>query len=373
MRKVAFTFPSLFLNLYYRYQIAIDLTRQAKIRHTSFLYRCGSIGSSNSSRNFEAAGHLSYKSYKMSSGKNVDFLSCRLATGISGALGFLANLIVMVLIIKGKIKNMSEMRFFVSLCTIDMLFGIILTISISRTSSRTSETQSISSGIITVLLYCLILAGTHTRQSHLCIITYERFYAAKYPFKYKTTFAKAAKNKMLYFVWLVPCVVALFVGIFAFLSQFSQLLFLSGAVGLIATSIAMAYMYLMIIRRRRRARVQVCVASSSVAKGDHVLPQLNRQHEKERNLIKTSIIIVLSYIILNMPCIIFLFISDIQSLSCETVLGAGFNIALTFGSLNILSDPLIYFWHMTHKQKSQSTARVKMQTNSATGSSSVIA
>eukprot|EP00795_Rhopilema_esculentum_P012533 gene12533-3225_t len=308
----------------------------------------------------------------MSSGKSVDFLSCRLATSICGTLGFLANLIVMVLIIKGRIKNVGEMRFFVSLCTVDMLFGIIVTTNVSRTSSRTSETQSISSRIISFFLHCLLLAGTHTRQSHLCIITYERFYAAKYPFKYTTTFAKAAKKKMLYFVWLVPCLVVLFVGIFAFLSQFPQLLFLSGAVGLIATSIAMTYMYFMINRLRRRARVQVLVASSSAAKSDNVQPQLKRQNEKERNLIKTSIIVVLSYIILNMPCIIFLFISDIQSLSCETVLGAGFNIALTFGSLNILSDPLIYFWHMTRKQKSQPTARAQIQTNSTTGSSSVI-
>ena len=279
----------------------------------------------------------------MGNDNKVDFFSCRIASIVTLLLSVIINaLIIFITTLKNRERLRGKM-FFVSLCLIDMLYAIIIMSSMIKVSSSTGYKEHVTSLQTTAIMHSIILIASFTQESHLWMIAYERFYAAKHPLRYREVFTKRRKCRMLIAIWLLPLLLGSTVVFISYMTSYHRLVPISIAFVLVVTAAAMVYMYFKIFQFRRRVQNQVPSGFAGSS----------RKKENEKRLVKISLKIVLTYIILNLPITIFLFLADIQNTPCDTALNVGTNVSVAFAALNLGIDPMIYFSHVRWRRRNQ--------------------
>ncbi|XP_065071849.1 olfactory receptor 10A6-like [Rhopilema esculentum] len=279
----------------------------------------------------------------MGEDNKVDFLSCRIASIVTLLLSVIINLIVIAITALKIREGLRGKMFFVSLCLIDMLYAIIVMSSMIKVSSSTTYEEHVSSLQTTAIIHSILLTASFTQESHLWMIAYERFYAAKHPLRYREVFTKRRKYRMLIAIWLLPLLLGTTVVFISYMTRYRRLVPISLASALVVTAAAMAYMYFKIFQFRRRVQNQVTSGPAGS----------NRKKENEKRLVKISLKILLTYIILNLPITIFLFLADIQHTPCNTALNVGTNVSVAVAALNLGCDPMIYLSHLRWRRLNQ--------------------
>ena len=183
--------------------------------------------------------------------------------------------------------------------------------------------------------------------SQLCI-SIERMVAVRMPFKYRSRYANSSRKMLALAVWLASVVIGAAIGSLAVKLHFPILISISTWVFFTAVLITQALLYLFSIRMVRATSKAV---NEVMEIGRDQPPNVSnrdfprRQHEKRLHQLAAGIII--SYTCCNFPLMVFVAIYDVAigSNSSYNKKGAFYTASIALVALNLLIDPLWYFFY----------------------------
>ena len=263
-----------------------------------------------------------------------DFASCRFGSiGILSA-GIILNTSLVVLIILKKVTWFRGICFACSLCITDIIVAALLLSGHIQIAFVPLQLQAKAP----IFLRITYLVFVYIQQAHLLAITYERYYACKYPYAFRSRFNQNKRCKILLVVWGIPCIlIVLAFSMFAIVnSNFIPLVPYAFSIGYLFTLCTIFVMYVKIVQANRRAGATVDNPLSVVTR------QRPCQRRQNRRLLRTSIGITGTYFILNGPVIVLGFLGSALA-PCSSPFGIAMSVSITLTSLNVVCDPVIYF------------------------------
>ncbi|XP_065057097.1 uncharacterized protein LOC135685186 [Rhopilema esculentum] len=281
--------------------------------------------------------------------------SCYIGFLIISSIAAVANLAETILAFSKKGKSVVRSKLIPSLGIIDLLTSTLLVGVVLASFLRTPHANEGGSNFSQVPVIILIFI----QQGHVIGITWERHYATKYPFKFKILTEKITWLKVFCMLWVAPSVLGVLLVIVNFwiLPSVSLTIYIGLAFG--ATSIYLLVAYYRIVKIKnaigRRPDIRNEPGASQFA---NPIPSQQRQHEKR--LVITCIAISVTYCILSLPAIVISITLTDAKITCSSFSGWMTNIAAIMFALNLLCDPLFYFWFAFYKVKLQATPVVNI-------------
>ena len=283
--------------------------------------------------------------------------SCYSAFLVISSVAAVANLAETILAFSKKGKSVVRTKLIPSLGIIDLLTSTLLVGVVLASFLRTSDANESGSKFFRVPVIILIFI----QQGHVIGITWERQYATKNPFKFKILSEKITWLKVFFMLWVAPSALGVLLVIVNFwiLPGISLTIYIGLAFG--ATSIYLLVAYYRIVKIKnaigRRPDIRNEQGESQL---DNPIPSQHRQHEKR--LVNTCIAISITYCILSLPAIVIAITLTHANITCSSFSGWMSNIAAIMFALNLLCDPLFYFWLAFCKVKLQATPVVNIGT-----------
>ena len=179
-------------------------------------------------------------------------------------------------------------------------------------------------------------------------ISIERLIAVCLPFQYRAKYGDGDRKLIAAAIWLLSAVFGAGIGSCSVLFQIPTLSSISTWVFFAGAMLTQVILYAFIIREVKATSRAVSrvgdgggVKDSNACKRD----ELRRKQEKKLHIL--AIGITITYICCNLPITIFVGFYDFKmaSQTCYTNEGLFYTISLAFVSMNLLIDPLWYFFY----------------------------
>ena len=239
-----------------------------------------------------------------------------------GAAAALSNIIeIIILARKGKERNKAD-EIILSLSFADMLVGIAYLGTWSIAFATGFQNENITKLISSILLiFCF-----NTSVFHILTIASERFYAVRYPIKYRVVMTKEKTRKMIMCIWVLSISIVTSFAIPDVLKS-SKLLGVYKGVSIIASGIVVVICYghlSCVIWKRGKFICPVAVVD---------IKTNDRRSQKQRRDTIFSYAIATAYIICSFPfAVVMIFRIKVVNFP-ELML-----------IVNSLIDPILYFW-----------------------------
>ena len=275
-----------------------------------------------------------------------NILYCKLPTAIVSSIGTLCNIFMVVFIHLTTRLNRPMKTWVKNLGCVNALLSTM--ISVRTFISIFSEEQSKLTGTTRAILMSFGCFLTILQLASQLCISIERMVAVLMPFTYRSTYARSGRKLFTVAVWLASAVIGAAIGGLGekfhipLLMSISTWLFFTGFL------ITQAVLYVSIIRGlRARSRA---VRADNETRTDQPSSVSNREilrGKQERKLHILAAGILISYSCCSFPLMVFVGIYElkVESQSCNSKEGLYYTVSLAFISLNMLIDPLWYFFY----------------------------
>ena len=271
---------------------------------------------------------------------------CKLPTVIVASMASMSN-VLMIVFIQRTTKLHGPMKTWVTnLGCVNILLSTLISVQTFTSIFPGEQSNFSDTGKAALLSFGSFLTILQL-ASQLCI-SIERMVAVRMPFKYRSRYAHSSRKMITVAVWLASVVIGATIGSLAVKFHIPVLTSIFTWLFFTAVLITQALLYLFIIRKVRATSVAV---NEVIETGADQPPNVSnreiprRQHEKRVHQLAAGIII--SYTCCNFPLMVFVAIYDVTvgSNSCYNKRGLFFTVSMSFVSLNLLIDPLWYFFH----------------------------
>ena len=275
-----------------------------------------------------------------------NILYCKLPTAIVSSMGSLSN-IFMIVFIQCSTRLQGPMKTLVTnLGCVNALLSTM--ISVRTFISIFSEEQSKFSDTTKAIVMSFGCFLTILQLASQLCISIERMVAVRMPFTYRSTYARSGRKLLMVAVWLASAVIGAAIGGLGEKFHIPLLISISTWLFFTGVLIMQAVLYVSIIRGFRATSIAVSEVieietdqPSSVSNREI----LRRKQERRLHLLAAGILV--SYTCCSFPLMAFVGIYElkIESQSCYSKEGLFYTVSLGFVSLNMLIDPLWYFFH----------------------------
>ena len=277
---------------------------------------------------------------------------CKLPTAIVSSLAVINNIAMIVAIHYTKKLKGPMRRLVTNLGCIDCLLS--LTISCrsfaNLRSIRHTEWTSTSRAIVLSVGIAMSLVQTLSQVT----IALERLFAISNPLSYRMVHSKTSRFLVFTAVWLGSAVLATILGSTSIIFDRPEVVSIGTLILFSLNTITLAIVYLLIFIYLRRSRNQVALSTSDGKAACHGNLINYKDQQKRLHILASGITI--TFFLCTCPFMVFvsMYSVEMQSEPCATQKGIFYTISLCFLCINMLFDPLWYFYvnyRMTRQKK----------------------
>ena len=275
-----------------------------------------------------------------------NILYCKLPTAIVSSMASLCN-IFMVVFIQPTTRLHGPMKTWVTnLGCVNALLSTMISVR-TFISIFSKEQSKLPNTTKTILMSFGSFLTILQLASQLCI-SIERMVAVRMPFTYRSKYARSGRKMLTVAVWLASAVIGTAIGSLGVNFHLPILISISTWLFFAGVLITQALLYASIIRG---VRVTSQAVSEVVEMETYQPPSvsnreiLRRKQERRLHILAAGILI--SYTCCSCPIMVFVGIYEleVESQSCYSKEGLFYTVSLAFVSLNMLIDPLWYFFY----------------------------
>ena len=273
-------------------------------------------------------------------------LYCKVPTGLISCLAVLSN-ITMIVFLQCTTRLKGPMKTWVTnLGCINVLFSctICMRSFISIFSTKQSTFSHTTQAIIMAMGCFLTILQLASQVS----ISLERFIVVRFPIEYRSRYSRSGRKRFVAAVWTASAIFGTVIGGSSVHFNRPLLISISTWVAFGGAFVMQILSYVFIIKELKANARQV----RQMLSGDKEAPsrsttieQARRKRERQLHILATGI--TLSYICCNLPIMVFVGFYQIkmESQTCYTREGLFYTLSLAFVCLNMLIDPLWYFFN----------------------------
>ena len=281
---------------------------------------------------------------------------CKLPTAIVSSLAVISNIAMIIAIHHTKKLKGPMQRLVTNLGCIDCLLS--LTISwrsfANLRSIRHTEWTSTSRAIMLSIGIAMSLVQTFSQVT----IALERLFAVTNPLSYRLVHSKRSRFLVFIAVWLGSAVFATILGSTSIIFDRPEVVSIGTLILFSLNTITLAIVYVLIFIYLRKSRNQVVLSTSAGKAACH--GSLNYKNQQKRLHVLASGITI-TFFLCTCPFMVFVsfYSVEMQSQPCATRKGIFYTTSLCFLCINMLFDPLWYFYvnYRMTRQKQISSAQ----------------
>eukprot|EP00112_Aurelia_sp_Birch-Aquarium-sp1_P017469 Seg4051.1 transcript_id=Seg4051.1/GoldUCD/mRNA.D3Y31 product="G-protein coupled receptor 52" protein_id=Seg4051.1/GoldUCD/D3Y31 len=289
-------------------------------------------------------------------------VNCRVGSLIILFAALTGNIVELVLCVVKKSFQTPGQILIHSLAVIDaILAAVLLARVIFATSTEKISNVNVVARIGSVVL---LLSICLVQLAHVLAIGGERLLAVRYPLRFQKTHTKSNIRKLLFIIWLIPCILGAAIGTLCGWSGNERGIYYALSAAYSVTAVFLSVLYYQLIKRRRNNHLNVnpCRRNKNKAEDSNSVSGIRAAGDsRDKLLLILSIGITGTFFLLNTPIIVYGLLFDVQSLTCGSPEGLFLALATSSGSVNLVTDPLLYFFITYRIRTRQASIRKKTQ------------
>lgn len=271
-----------------------------------------------------------------------DILYCKLPTSIVSLTANLSNIAMIILIQVTNKLNGPMKTWITNLGIINALFS--LTISARSVMSTFAVSQSHLTQTTEIIVMSFGTFMTIVQLASQAAIALERLLVVRFPIEYRSRYSKTDRKIPAFLIWVGSAVLGIFIGGSSI--QFHIPLLFSTCTWVFFTGIfvVQVWSYVFVLREIKASSRQIKQMMAPANQRVPVIEAKRRKQERQLHILAAGI--TLSYICCNFPFMVFVGFYEVkmESQTCYTKEGLFYTLSLGFVCLNLLIDPLWYFF-----------------------------
>lgn len=176
-------------------------------------------------------------------------------------------------------------------------------------------------------------------------ISFERLLVVRFPIEYRARYSRTGRKVFATTLWLASAILGIGIGGSSVYFYTRLVLAISTWVCYSGTLFIQVLSYAFIIKEMRANTRKVVEMAQPGALREAAMEQARRKQEKHLNKLATGI--TLSFMVCNLPMMAFVGMYEVkmESQTCYTNEGMFYTFSLGFVCLNMLFDPIWYFFY----------------------------